>query len=505
MKILLGIVSISTYFVLLNYFKSHSKDKSHTMSYFMRYPTKQVGTDTKILSSRLIKIINDFSLLNYKGFQRELIKHSTNNTIILSFVDMAFSEMAINLYFSSIKYLEIDNYLFVCSSHKVAQVLELYNIKVVTLWNNSKPLGPSDFNTEEFGKKAIRKVIVSLLALELGYKVLFMDADIILFKNPFPYISCNQCDILFQPEQPHGDINSGFYFAFPTEQIKKLFSTVIERKDCWKYEEQHCLSITANELKIKKVLLPYQLFQSGLVFFNNGHRMFAFDNPCETCVLVHNNWIVSFSYKRYRFKELLMWHVDTDGYYSNNTAKYITYQNIKDFGALKTQNMESNALINAFVIGFLLNRIVILPKFSCYGCNKKHCQMKKLTISRCAAHVQYNIKKLDELFGRKYREHMFLNNTMVPRSVKESITEPIFIQSSHKFFRNVSVASNDKIFYARDTSNGATIQEFISWMLPFSNYSVIKFHSLYGQIINYKNYTVVEKIKKVLAAKRLFR
>ena len=260
-----------------------------------------------------------------------------------------------------------------------------------------------------------------------------MDADIILLKNPFPYISCKQCDILFQPEKPQGEINTGFYFAYSKAQIKKLFATVIERKDCWKYEEQHCLANIANELKVEKALLSWQLFQSGLVFFDNGQRMFAFDNPCEKCVLVHNNWIVSFSYKRYRFKEQLMWHIDTNGYYSNSNAKYIIYQNVKDFGPLKSQNMESNALINAFVIGFLLNRIVILPKFSCYGCNKQHCQMKNLTVARCAAHVQYNIKKLDELFGIKYREHMFLHHKMVPSSVKESITEPIFIQSSNTF------------------------------------------------------------------------
>lgn len=59
--------------------------------------------------------------------------------------------------------------------------------------------------------------------------------------------------------------------------------------------------------------LYYSVFL-GEVFFERGKRMFATDLRCDTCVVVHNNWIVSAAAKKYRFKEFLLWDLDTDGY-----------------------------------------------------------------------------------------------------------------------------------------------------------------------------------------------
>ena len=99
--------------------------------------------------------------------------------------------------------------------------------------------------------------------------------------------------------------------------------------------------------------------------------MFAQNNPCIECILVHNYWIVSYNNKVYRFKELLLWQVDTDGYYSNKNAKYIIYENTQDFGVSQTKKEELNALKTAFILGHILNRIVILPKFLLPWMSKK--------------------------------------------------------------------------------------------------------------------------------------
>ena len=68
MKILLGIISILICFVLLIYIPSHTQDKSHGITFSMRYQTKHKETDTKNLSSRLIKILNDFSVFKLQCF-----------------------------------------------------------------------------------------------------------------------------------------------------------------------------------------------------------------------------------------------------------------------------------------------------------------------------------------------------------------------------------------------------------------------------------------------------
>ena len=361
----------------------------------MTIKTNKTHENISIISTKMNLKFNKFSIFGYENFKNMLIMQAEKNTIILTFVYMGFLEMALNLYFSSIKQLHPNNYIFVSSNQEVTDVLILNGIKTVTLWNDSNCSTPSDYNTIEFGKKAIRKIVISLIALKLGYNVLFMDADIVLLKNPMPYISqlCLNCHIIFQAEKPKGHINTGFYFAHPTMKLKTLLHKVIDRPNFWRYEEQTCLSKIADELKVPKLLLPYQLFQSGLVYFDIGQRMFAFDKPCETCVIIHNNWILSFSNKRYCFKEQLMWYVEVDGYYSNSNAKYIIYDNFKDFGDRRTQDMEKTALTTAFLIGSLLDRVVILPKFSCYGCKSQQCKKMKQKFARCSAYIQYNIKK----------------------------------------------------------------------------------------------------------------
>ena len=149
--------------------------------------------------------------------------------------------------------------------------------------------------------------------------------------------------------------------------------------------------------------------------------MFAGENKCEDCVMFHNNWIRTFNAKKYRFKEHLLWTVDHDGYYSDTNAKYITYGNNVYLGQDKTHLMEHRALHNAFVIGHILNRIVILPKFYCYKC---HYGCKR---PACAAHVHFNIKSLDQFLGNQYREHVFLHNHLVPDSINNFISDYIYL------------------------------------------------------------------------------
>lgn len=70
-----------------------------------------------------------------------------------------------------------------------------------------------------------------------------------------------------------------------------------------------------------------------------------------------------------------MWAVDRDQYYSNPRAKYLAYDNPLDFdGGKRTIEAEKQALRNAFAIGHVLNRIVILPTFHCYGCKYQVCK-----------------------------------------------------------------------------------------------------------------------------------
>ena len=454
-------------------------------------------------NKRADNIQNKFGIINIKEFKNMLTLKALNNIIIITLVDISFAEMGLNLYLTSFVKFNISNYIFVCLCENTAAFLNSKGITAISLWNDASSTNPSNFGTESFGQKAIKKVIVSGLALSLGYHVLFTDVDIVFLKDPLPYLTCDTCDVIFQVETPTGIINSGFYLAFSTLKAINLHFTIIERRNCWKFRQQPCFIAILKELNVSIKLLPYQLFPSGKVFFDNGKRMFSTDNPCKECVLVHNNWIVSYSNKKYRFKEQLLWLVDLDGYYSNKTAKYIYYENVVNFG-IETNEMERNALKTAFILGHLLDRIVILPRFYCYGCSTEHCQMKERNRANCAAHVHFNMFMFDTLLPNRYREHVFLQHYLVPQNVKTSISEVILFNNTK--YLNIS---RDKIknyfsFPINNTNIGVTKEMFLTWMSSYNNYSVVRFHSLYGTIIDYHDETFLKNLDRMLSAKKLF-
>lgn len=59
----------------------------------------------------------------------------------------------------------------------------------------------SDFGTEDYYRKSNAKTSVILTSLELGYNVLIVDADVVMFKDPFPFFNCTACDAHYQMDR----------------------------------------------------------------------------------------------------------------------------------------------------------------------------------------------------------------------------------------------------------------------------------------------------------------
>ena len=59
----------------------------------------------------------------------------------------------------------------------------------------------SDFGTTDYYQKSNAKTAVVKEALERGYKVLVVDPDVILFRDPFPHFNCSKCDAHFQMDR----------------------------------------------------------------------------------------------------------------------------------------------------------------------------------------------------------------------------------------------------------------------------------------------------------------
>ncbi len=273
------------------------------------------------------------------------------------------------------------------------------------------------------------------------------------------------------------------------------------------FSDQNCLNkmVEAQKFPVKIGMLDEEMFPVGHKYFQT--RMFAEDNPCSCCVIVHNNGRNSNHNKKYRFKENLLWFVNSHGYYSNSKAKYLLYTNTKDYGQYKIFQEEKRALENALFLGHILNRIVILPKFFCYRCHLFTCPQIMDGKPHCPAYFYFDMKLLDEVFGARYREHVFLKNTMVPHSVKSSLSPIIVINfdslalpgsNEALLFDNVSENSESQLPKCHETnwpncsasapfdaaSHPVKTESLEAWLETFSHYSVLRFQDLYGKIVD---------------------
>ncbi len=217
-----------------------------------------------------------------------------------------------------------------------------------------------------------------------------------------------------------------------------------------------------------------------MYYFDKPHRMWANDNPCEDCVIVHNNWIYGKPAKIYRFKEHLMWMMDENGYFSNPDRKYLVYENPVDWG-IKSAEVEISTLKLALQIGHMINRTVILPGFTCRSCRGT---AGMTATKRCALNCYLQISTFDGVHKGMYREHMFLSHPKVPEAVKNS-TSPTLLIGSKEILQKLPMDKGRKIaqiFQPWDSKSGATESEIVTWFgseSVYNKYSVLKFHSLY--------------------------
>ena len=152
------------------------------------------------------------------------------------------------------------------------------------------------------------------------------------------------------------------------------------------------------------------------------------------------------------------------------------YDNL-DFGQQTTPGRDQSSLITAMILGKILNRIVILPKFNCYGCaNMPVC---KRVDNGCAFNAVFHVKSLDSHFSGQYREHSFLKHPKVPDTIKRSISPKIQIFTRGRDDYD-GVALSDTITIGTKDKNRISPRFIISrlGLGSLSEFAVLRFHSL---------------------------
>lgn len=151
---------------------------------------------------------------------------------------------------------------------------------------------------------------------------------------------------------------------------------------------------------------------------------------------------------------------------------------------------ELEALKSALAVAVASGRILILPSFHCCsGC--KPGSLAKCTSPqfRCSLLSVLRISAFDRVFGNRYREHSFLSNALVPDHIKRSLsTQPIYINASslsevwHSVDRNAV-----QVMTVGNYSHGATLLEVVRWISEHNDTSVVRFHSFYGNAVDWEN------------------
>jgi hypothetical protein len=383
-------------------------------------------------------------------FRKEVMDTaSTSGDVILTLVDESYLDITINFHRLSIKANNISNILYVSLSENACDVLKAHfsNIRChvlsidITKEGSNNIINLSQSATEYGSVHFINKMIIRtwfvLEALSTERNILLTDVDLVYFKDPLPYFTCKDCDLEVMDDcVPSLYVHcycGGFIYIRPTVTSIKVFQKILYWQTHTDQDDQVLLNhVIQKEMKdeVHFKVLSKRSFVCGLQYYERERRFFADDRKCKSCVVAHNNWIVSKAAKMYRFRELHHWLLEESGYYSDKSRKYIIYRNaqsqkynadvckVKRVKTIEQQVMDKNAvkyqtdgLKAALEMAFILNRTLILPKFYCQSCE-------------CPLNALYHVTTFDTAFYGLYREHSFLSHRDVPEDIKEDISLP---------------------------------------------------------------------------------
>jgi len=171
------------------YFKKFSRDPFNlaagvlacvTMSYIIIYMKTSTQSGNVIPPPLRVKYTNLVDAVTARA--------SHDRYIVLAMVDESFTDMAINLYETSLRPNSINNYLFVGVGNATCGILHRQSLACVHYINVPGSDKPSDWATVAFNRKVIIKSDIIWEALSANFTVLLTDVDVIMLDNPFDEI-----------------------------------------------------------------------------------------------------------------------------------------------------------------------------------------------------------------------------------------------------------------------------------------------------------------------------
>ena len=422
---------------------------------------------------------------------------SKYHTVIMVVVDKGFEEM-------------LDSYIFYLKERKITKNLfisldkDTHNSLVKRGKNSFLSLELGEIGTKHsslqspgWHKKGHYKFKMATMILNLNFAVLVNDLDITYLSDPFIGLNNQTYDVAIQRDfnVKDSNLNAGFVYFRPTDRSKHFlreFSGFLEKNH--NHWDQAVLNdrlrLSARNHEISYQALPFNVYVSGFAFKEDKYMYFDPSEELLNKMSILHHIFLDYQGKIFRMKELGLWKLDRNSYYSDKNAKYMTYQNPLP----SLQHAEYDALENAFKIAKVLRRTLILPKFHCKKKRESpeqffstahirgspYCSLYHLLQDK---HDSYNNQHLISDYMKKhsegFRESPFLRHPLVPLSVKTSKVSDILILTNA--MENGFSTSNVKEFLIpQNQKMGPSEKELVDWLDKYKNFSVIEFKSLYG-------------------------
>ena len=126
----------------------------------------------------------------------------------------------------------------------------------------------SEYGSKDFNIKQHWKMNLIMACLLMKVKVLYMDSDIYLLRNPLPFFE-NYHNLDFVAQIDIRSICTGFVFFWPTISSIKMLDVARDIRPIQGKDDQDAINAVVNVIKdIHYQFLPSILFMSGDIFFN---------------------------------------------------------------------------------------------------------------------------------------------------------------------------------------------------------------------------------------------
>ena len=187
-------------------------------------------------------------------------------------------------------------------------------VKTVKVFPKEPLADEANYGTKEFNRIMIEKIRMINKELEKETPLLYLDTDIVVTKNPIPYLrSLPSKDAYFQSDEldfRKSDVTNhcaGCIYISPTSSSKTLFKkTLTYLQQNPTLLDQTILNqlINDNQESFKIGTMDPTLFPNGPRYFNNTISNYPY--------LIHNNYIVGLQEKIKRFKKHKLWFLDNE-------------------------------------------------------------------------------------------------------------------------------------------------------------------------------------------------